>query len=173
MPVLWTEQIRPKKSRLYCFCIFTRSKTLIKQSHSYSDKNKHCATSSGYDWRPEGLFLRSFWWYFLDFSIKIICCGYSRLSLSRIPRGSLKYFEISVPRHISFAELRKIINRTTTFNKWICNLTPEVGDILKILWKRGEIAPQEQFLLFSTIFYYLFFDHHVKTGARISLRYKR
>ena len=25
-------------------------------------------------------------------------------------------------------------------------------DILKILWKRGEIAPQEQFLLFSKIF---------------------
>ena len=32
---------------------------------------------------------------------------YSRLSLSRIPRDSLKYFEISVPRHIRFAEFRK------------------------------------------------------------------
>ena len=32
---------------------------------------------------------------------------YSRLSLSRIPRDSLKYFEISVPRHIRIAELRK------------------------------------------------------------------
>ena len=32
---------------------------------------------------------------------------YSRLSLSRIQRDSLKYFEISVPRHIRFAELRK------------------------------------------------------------------
>ena len=32
---------------------------------------------------------------------------YSRLSLSRIPRDSLKYFEISVVRHIRFAELRK------------------------------------------------------------------
>ena len=32
---------------------------------------------------------------------------YSRLSLSRIPRASLKYFEISVPRHIRFAEFRK------------------------------------------------------------------
>ena len=31
----------------------------------------------------------------------------SRLSLSRIPWDSLKYFEISVPRHIRFAELRK------------------------------------------------------------------
>ena len=32
---------------------------------------------------------------------------YSRLSLSRIPRDSMKCFEISVPRHIRFAELRK------------------------------------------------------------------
>ena len=30
---------------------------------------------------------------------------------------------------------------TTTFNKYICNLTLEVRDILKILWKRGEVAP--------------------------------
>ena len=34
-------------------------------------------------------------------------CWYSRLSLSRIPRDSLKYFEISVPRHIRFEEWRK------------------------------------------------------------------
>ena len=33
------------------------------------------------------------------------------------------------------------INRTTTFNKCICNWTLEIRDILKILWKRGEIAP--------------------------------
>ena len=32
---------------------------------------------------------------------------YSQLSLSRIPRDSLKYFEISVLRHTRFAELRK------------------------------------------------------------------
>ena len=32
---------------------------------------------------------------------------YSRLSLSRTPRDSMKYFEISVPRHIRFGELRK------------------------------------------------------------------
>ena len=32
---------------------------------------------------------------------------YSRLSLSRSPRDSLKYFEIHVPRHIRFAQFRK------------------------------------------------------------------
>ena len=32
---------------------------------------------------------------------------YSRLSLSRSPRDSLEYFEISVPWHIRFAEVKK------------------------------------------------------------------
>ena len=99
---------------------------------------------------------------------------YSRLSLSRSPRESLKYFKISVPRHnYQICRIEEKINQTTIFHKWICNLTPEVRDILKILWKRGEIAPEEQFLLFSTIFCYLLLDFHVKTGTRISIRDKR
>ena len=35
---------------------------------------------------------------------------YSLLSLSRIPRDSLNYFEISVPRHIRVERMRKTIN---------------------------------------------------------------
>ena len=42
---------------------------------------------------------------------------YSRLSLYGNPRDSMKHFEISVLRHIRFMELRKTINRTTTFNR--------------------------------------------------------
>ena len=45
--------------------------------------------------------------------------------------------------------------------------------MLKRLWKRGEIAPEEQFLLLSTIFCYLMLDFYVKTGIRFSLRDKR
>ena len=45
--------------------------------------------------------------------------------------------------------------------------------MLKILWKRGEIAPEEQFLLSSTIFCYLMLDFYVKTRIRFSLRDKR
>ena len=45
--------------------------------------------------------------------------------------------------------------------------------MLKILWKRGEIAPEEQFLLLSTIFSYLMLDIYVKTRIRFSLRDKR
>ena len=41
--------------------------------------------------------------------------------------------------------------------------------MLKILWERGEIAPEEQFLLLSTIFY-LLLSFYVRTGTRISLR---
>ena len=47
--------------------------------------------------------------------------------------------------------------------------------MLIILWKRGEgeIAPEEQFLLLSTIIYYLMLDFYVKTGMGFFLRDKR
>ena len=45
--------------------------------------------------------------------------------------------------------------------------------MMKILWKMGEIAPEEQFLPLSTIFCYLNLDFYVKTGIRFSLRDKR
>ena len=41
-----------------------------------------------------------------------------------------------------------------------------------MLWKRGEIAPQEQLLLFSTIFCDLILDFCVKTRTRFSRRDK-
>ena len=44
---------------------------------------------------------------------------------------------------------------------------------MKILWKRGEIAPMEQFLLFSTIFCYLLLYFNVKTWTSFSLRDKQ
>ena len=45
--------------------------------------------------------------------------------------------------------------------------------MLKILWKRGKIAPEEQFLPLSTIFYYLMLDFYIKIGITFSLRDKR
>ena len=63
--------------------------------------------------------------------------------------------------------------RLTTFNKYMCNWTLEVRDILKnIVEKRrncslGAISP-----LFHNIFYMLL-DFHVKAGTRFSLRDKR
>ena len=45
--------------------------------------------------------------------------------------------------------------------------------MLKISWEMGEIAPVEQFLPLSTIFYNLMLDFYVKTGIRFSLRDKR
>ena len=42
--------------------------------------------------------------------------------------------------------------------------------MLKILWKRREIAPEEQFLLLSTIFCYMMLDFCLKTRIRFSLR---
>ena len=45
--------------------------------------------------------------------------------------------------------------------------------MMNILWKRGEIAPGEQFLLLSTIFCYLMLDFYVKTRITFSHRDKR
>ena len=45
--------------------------------------------------------------------------------------------------------------------------------MLKILWKRGKNAPEEQILPLFAIFYYLMLDFYVKTGIRFSLRDKR
>ena len=45
--------------------------------------------------------------------------------------------------------------------------------MLKILWKRGEIAPEEQFFLLSTLYCYLMLDFYAKTRIRFSLRDKR
>ena len=44
---------------------------------------------------------------------------------------------------------------------------------VEILRKREEIAPEEQFLLLSTIFCYLMLDFCVQTRIRFSLRDKR
>ena len=45
--------------------------------------------------------------------------------------------------------------------------------MLKILRKRGEIAPEEPFLLLSTVFCYLMLDFYVKRRVIFSLRDKR
>ena len=45
--------------------------------------------------------------------------------------------------------------------------------MLKILWKRGEIAPEEQFFLLFTIISYLILEFFVKTRIGFSLRDKR
>ena len=44
---------------------------------------------------------------------------------------------------------------------------------MKIFWKRGEIAHDEQFFLLATIFCYLLLDLHVETRTRFPLRDKR
>ena len=81
----------------------------------------------------------------------------STLVISNFKGLSLKYFEIFVHRrHIVFEKKIGKIEQPHLTN--VCNFTPEVRDILKIMWKRGEIAP---FLLFSTIFCYLLLDFHV------------
>ena len=77
---------------------------------------------------------------------------YSQLSLSRIPRDSLKYFEISVVRHIRFAELRKKIIWLTTFNKLIGNWTFEVEIYWKYCGKEEKLLLRSNFSSFLQYF---------------------
>ena len=78
----------------------------------------------------------------------------SRILLSRFPRHSIKFFEISVPRHIRFAELRKtLFEQSHLTNIYVIYWTLEVRGILKMLWIRencslGAISP-----LFHNIFF--------------------
>ena len=60
------------------------------------------------------------------------------ISISKGPSEILRDIHTST---YQICRVEEKIVRTTTFNKYICNRTLEVRDILKILWKRGEIAP--------------------------------
>ena len=70
-------------------------------------------------------------------------CRYSRTSLSRT-----RLFRITAYLEVKIWSLFQ-------------HETMTIGN--KIMWKRGEIAPQQQFLLFSTLFYiYIFLTSGVK-----------
>ena len=71
--------------------------------------------------------------------------GYFNLQSTLVISNSNGLYEILRDIHTSTYQICRIeeeekIIRTTTFNKYICNWTLEVRNILKILWKRGEIA---------------------------------
>ena len=69
---------------------------------------------------------------------------YFKLQLTLVTSNSKGMSEILRDIRTSIymsCRIEETIIRTTTFNKYICNWTLEITDILKILWKRGEIAP--------------------------------
>ena len=78
---------------------------------------------------------------------------YSRLVISK-SKGLYGIFRDNCTSTYQICRIEEKINRTTRFHKWICNLTPEVRDKMKILWT-------EQFLLCSAIFCYLLLDFRV------------
>ena len=77
----------------------------------------------------------------------------STLVISNSKGISVILRDISISTY-QICRIEETIIRLSTFNKYICNWTLEISDILKILWKRGEIA------LFHNIFYMLL-DFHV------------
>ena len=73
-----------------------------------------------------------------------ICCGYSLEG----PHGEIKYSRTSLSRTRLFW-----ITAYLEVKIWSLFLHETMTTGKKIMWKRGEIAPKEQFLLFSTLFY--------------------
>ena len=78
---------------------------------------------------------------------------YSRLSLSRTPRDSMKHFEISVVRHIRFTELRKKqLIEQPPLTEWIRNLTPKLEIYWKYCGKEEKLLLRSNFSSFSQYF---------------------
>ena len=92
---------------------------------------------------------------YLDYNVQ------STLVISN-SKGLLKYFEISVPRHIKFAELRKkYFEQPHLTNICVTGLL-KFGHILKILWKREEkLLLRSNFSSFPQYLFYLLLDFHV------------
>ena len=78
--------------------------------------------------------------------------GSSEIQSTLVISNSKELSEIlrdSLTSTYQICRIEEKIIRLTTFNKYICNWTLEIRDMVKILWKRGE----EQFLVLSTIFF--------------------
>ena len=107
------------------------------REYANNDDTKHCLVTLDRKWTYliflsysiKGQFVRNVKFY-LDENHNTVDSRYLEF------QGTLEHFEISVPRNIRVAEVRKAINRTTPFNEWIRNLTPEVRDIENIVEKR-------------------------------------
>ena len=120
---------RLNRSRLLSFMFFALGLNNCRSCHSVPE-NKH----SGKRNAKTCYFLNWLKWKYVEFKKYILhvkltvyytvsfTCNiyflnptYSRLSLSRSRRDPLKHFEISVLRHIRFAELRKIPTEQSNF----------------------------------------------------------
>ena len=73
-----------------------------------------------------------------------VCMLHIHVQSTLVISNSKGLCEILRDIHTSTYQICRIeekIIQTTTFNKYMCDWTLEVRDILKIFWKRGEIAP--------------------------------
>ena len=84
-------------------------------------------------------------YYCVFFLVTCYCCAFSlKVQSTLVISNSKGLSEILRGIRTSTYQICRIeekIIRLTTFNKYICNWTHEVRNILKILWKGGEIAP--------------------------------
>ena len=173
----------PKLKRLLTKSSFTSTQPnqsnfkVTKCGRNNCSLYQHIIESNSYDINRKRFFVNQSKWCDYQNVLYVVTCNGCRqhvqstlvISNSKGLSETLRDIRTSIYQSCTSEENNKSNNY---INKWICNLTPDVRDILKMLWKRGKIAPYEQFLLFFTIFCYLYFGFNVKTGTRISLRDK-
>ena len=97
-PTCPTSHISPRTIKKKLVVLKLKKKKMFLK---YTQTNRKRGTIISISFEPSTLHIHS--WFYCDVSMM----KYSRLSLSRSLRDSVKYFEISVPRNIRFAELRK------------------------------------------------------------------
>ena len=157
LTMLWTTG--PK-----CFSYqnFSQKKKKKKKALTF---HANCPKKKKRLWHFMQIVWRQFAWYAKAYFLGKIRKIQSTLVISNT-KGLSKILRDICTWIYQTCSIEEKINRTTTFHKWICYLIPEVGDTMKILRMRGQIAPQEQLLLFSIIFWYLLLDFHVLTTTR-------
>ena len=82
-------------------------------------------------------FLNTFWENSAEYKLMIL---QPTLGISN-SKGVFKMLRDIRTSTYQICRLEEKTNRKTAFNKCICNWTLEIKDMLKMLWKTGEIAP--------------------------------
>ena len=128
------ELIAPLNSRIISLCLYLNRRRCFPTRLDYMYPLSSLAAFIFFYF-----YLFIFYFFFYNYYFLGLYClvsyfcvwKYSRLSLSRSPRDSLKYFEISLPRHIRFVELRKNKSIKHSTNEMKCKMTLEVRDTSK------------------------------------------
>ena len=140
--------IESKKVSSISVCVHDCMVLVDCQSFNYGMDNNMCDLNSANSETAPGDFVCMNRKMFSDIKVwpkvRVISLSFIHIQSTLVISNSKGLSEILRDIRTStyqICRIEKNIIGTTTFNKFICNWTLQIRDILKILWKRGEIAP--------------------------------